>query len=384
MEEYFDYREEYTHFGKIHGTIIESDKAVYKYRHTDDRAGFQAKTPDQGTVLGEGLIEGPMPFEKEECMTYRIAEDGIAFLKKYADGDKPFMLHFSFPDPHWPNVAPEPYYSMYDTKDAIIDCLDIDWSTHPIAHYVQSISAGFDKYTLDERKRITATMYGQMTFIDDAMGMFLDEVERLGLYENTIIVFVSDHGNFGGRFGLVGKTKAFYDTLVRIPCIIHVPGIDGGKTIDAKLENIDIMPTIAEHIDIQAQEGIHGQSFLSVLESGLGEHREIIFCETGLNQAPPPVMPIGELNEYAKMRKEKDGPSWFLDYTVKGRSAMIIKGEWKYNHYVGDKEELYNLKNDPLELTNLAKDSRQKAKLFELRDIMLDKYMTTSMEKDNW
>ena len=380
MDEHFDFREEYTHFGKNHGTITPSDQAVYDYRHDEKRPEFQGETPDQGSVLLEGLIEGPLPFKKEECMTHRIAEDGIRFLRENAKSEKPFFLKYSFPDPHWPNVVPKPYYSMYDPADMTLEGADVDWETHPIAHYVQSISNGFGWYTADERKRIAATMFGQMTFIDDSVGLFMDEMEKLGLMENTIIIFTADHGNFGGHLGLIGKTKGFYDSLVRIPLIVRFPGIENGREFSALVENVDIMPTVMEYLGAPPAEGIHGESFLDVLKKGSGEHRDVIFSEIGLNEAPPPVLSIKELNEYAKMRKARDGASWFLDYTVKGRSAMLLKGDWKYCHYVGDREELYNLKNDPLELDNLAVLGGHEAKLAEMRDALLDKFLTASIK----
>lgn len=379
MEKFFDYREEYTHFGKIHGTVTASDQQVYDYRHDEKRPEFQGKTPDQGSVLLEGLIEGPLPFPKEACMTHRIAEDGIRFLRMYADSDRPFMLHYSFPDPHWPNVVPDPYYSMYDPEKIELDGMDIDWSTHPVAHYVQSISNGYGGYTLEERQRIVATMYGQMTFIDDAVGMFMDELKRLGLDKNTIVVFTADHGNFGGRYGLIGKTKAFYDSLVRIPLIVKFPGVEGGREFSANIENVDVMPTVMDYLGVSESEPIHGRSFLPLLQKGDGVHRDVIFSEVGLNKNPPPVMPLDELNAYAEMRKAKDGASWFLDYTVNGRSMMLIKGDWKYCHYVGDREELYHLKDDPLELNNLAAASGYEPRVAEMRDALLDKILVASM-----
>jgi choline-sulfatase len=375
---YFDYWEEYTHFGKRKGAITESDQRVYDYRHEERRPEFQGETPDQGAVLMEGLIDGPMPFEKEECMTHRIAEDGIRFLREHASGDQPFFLHYSFPDPHWPNVVPEPYYSMYDPADVRLDGLEMDWASHPVAHYVQSISNGYGEYTLAERQRIAATMYGQMTFIDDAIGLFMDELKRLGLDQNTIVVFTADHGNFGGRYGLIGKTKAFYDALVRIPLVVQFPGIENGREFSANIENVDVMPTVMDYAGIPMEEAVHGESFLELLKRGSGEHRDAIFAEIGLNEDPPPVMPLGELNEYAKKRKAKDGASWFLDYTTKGRSAMLLENDWKYCRYVGDREELYHLKKDPLELENLAVLGGHEERVAEMRAALLDKMLVAS------
>lgn len=381
MEHFFDYREEYTHFGKIHGQMIKKDKEVYEYRHTEKRPDFQPSAPDhEGTILSEGLIEGPMPFEEEEAMTYRIAEDGIRFVEEYKD--QPFMLFYSFPDPHWPNVVPEPYYSMYDPGNLELEGLDIDWSTHPFAHYVQSVSQGYDKYTEAERKRILATMYGQITFCDKAVGMLTDKLKELGLYDKTIIVFTADHGNFGGRYGLIGKTKAFYDVLVRVPLVVHFPGIEGGNTYQAQLENIDVMPTILDFLGFENPEGVKGKSFLPILTGQTPDkHRNVIFSEVGLPESPPNPMDFSAFKTYQEKRIEQDGTTWFLDYTVNGRSSMVKTEGWKYCFYTNDMEELYNCTMDPMELNNLALDPAYKDKLREMRNIWKEQMLLNSMSE---
>lgn len=381
MEQFFDYREEYTHFGKIHGEMIRKDKEVYEYRHTEKRPDFQPSAPDhEGTILSEGLIEGPMPFEEEETMTYRIAEDGIRFLEKYKDST--FMLFYSFPDPHWPNVVPEPYYSMYNPDNLNLEGINIDWSTHPFAHYVQSVSQGYDKYTMAERKRILATMYGQITFCDKAIGMLLDKLKKLNLHKKTIVVFTADHGNFGGRYGLIGKTKAFYDVLVRVPLIVQFPGIEGGNEYKGQLENIDVMPTIMDYLGFQSTHGVKGKSFMSLLKGEAPDkHRDVVFSEVGLPQRPPDPMDFNAFKTYQKKRIEEDGTTWFLDYTVNGRSAMVKTNEWKYCCYTNDMEELYNCNEDPLELNNLALDPDYKEKLKEMRAVWKEQLLLKSISE---
>jgi arylsulfatase len=381
MEKFFDYREEYTHFGKIHGEMIKKDKEIYEYRHTDPRPEFRGSTPDQGSgILGEGLIEGPMPFTEEEGMTYRIAEDGIKFLDKYKDST--FFLHYSFPDPHWPNVVPEPYFSMYDPDKLELEGLDINWQEHPFAHYVQSVSQGYDKYTVAERKRILATMYGQVTYCDKAIGMLLDKLDELNLRKKTVIVFTVDHGNFGGRYGLIGKTKAFYDALVRIPLVISMPGLEGGKRYQAQLENIDVMPTVMQYLGFEKPIGVKGESFLGIMKGEKPDkHREVIYSEVGLPGTPPPVMSKEEFMPYRKKRIEEDGTSWFLDYTTVGRSSMIKKDGWKYCFYINDREELYNCNEDPLELENLANNAEYAEKKAEMKKLWQEEILRKSMRE---
>lgn len=379
MEKFFDYREEYTHFGKIHGKMIKKDKEIYEYRHTDPRPDFSGDTPDQGSgILGEGLIDGPLPFTEEECMTYRIAEDGLAFLEQFKDTT--FFLHYSFPDPHWPNVVPEPYYSMYNPDSIELSGLDINWDEHPFAHYVQSVSQGYDKYTVEERKRIVATMYGQITYIDKSIGMLMDKLEELNLMENTIVVFTVDHGNFGGRYGMIGKTKAFYDALVRIPLAIKIPGVQGGKRHKAQTENIDVMPTVMEYLGFEKPNRVRGKSFLALMKGNSPDkHRDVIFSEVGLPGTPPPVMSREAFKPYQQKRIEEDGTSWFLDYTTVGRSGMVKKDGWKYCYYTNDREELYNCNQDSLELHNLAQKAEYAIKKEEMKNLFIEQFMLKAM-----
>ena len=347
FKKYIDYREETSHVGKLKGTITEIDKKVHEYLSKDSRPGFE-----KSKQLLEGLVEGPMPFKLEDCPAYRIAEDGIRFLEE--NKNNPFLLHYSFGDPHWPTVVPEPFYSMYNPDSLEMLAENFDWKGHPFKHFVQSQAAGYEHYTHQEKARILATYYGQITFIDAAVGMLLDKLEVLGLMENTIIVFTSDHGDFGGNYGMVAKTGGFQESLVRIPGIIYLPNLKGnGKKIPALISNIDIMPTVFDYIGKSYPKQVQGKSFLNILKGEKEIHREVIFSEVGRVETPPPALPRDEYKAYASKRAETEGMFWFIDYTTKGRSVMIRKGDWKYNFYTGDVNELYNLKVDPLELNNL-------------------------------
>jgi len=349
MAKYFCFREEYCHHGKQNGTITDLDAAVRKYRMNEKRPEHQ--TPS-GMLL-EGLIPDPEPFSENECMTWRIYEDAANFLEE--NKESPFLLHYSFPDPHWPQLACEPYHSMYmDQLDDIeLDGLEIDWDSHPFAHYVQSQASGFDKYSCEDRKKILATYYGQITFIDKAVGALMDKLDDLGLRDSTMIVFTSDHGDLAGRFNLISKTKCFYEPVLRIPLIVHVPGIEQGRS-DAQISNIDVMPTLAELLGIENPDCVEGKSFAKILDNPAAEHRSAIFAEVGNPNEPPKPIDKAEYPEYNRQRIKQDGAFWFIEYTTKGRSAMIRKENWKYCYYTGDMEELYDLENDELELHNLA------------------------------
>lgn len=353
FDTWFDYREQYFHWGKEVGTLTESDKSVIDWIAENRRH--------------EGLIDGAMPFPEEQCPTYRIAEDAIKFVDQC--NDDPFFLYYSFPDPHWPNIVPEPYYSMIDPEQLELEASDINWSDKPFKYFVQSNTADFCDYTIEERKRILATYYAQIAFIDKAVGMLTDHLKKEGLYEDTVILFCADHGNFAGRYNLIGKTGGFMDALIRIPAVLRLPGLEGGKEIDAQINNIDFTPTFLEYLGMKQPGCMQGESFLDVLKGERDQHRDTIFCEVNpLPMPPEPVPREGYVDYHKKMDKEHPrGRSWMCDYTCNGRSACIRKNGWKYSWHTGWNDELYNLEEDPMEKTNLAQNSDYTAIKSELQ-----------------
>jgi len=137
-----------------------------------------------------------------------------------------------------------------------------------------------------------------------------------------------------------------------------------GEVKKAQISNIDIFPTIFRYLDLEISRQIQGQSFLNVIKGLKDEHRDEIYAEVGRPIAPPPVKYIDEYDNFSKEQGKRKGLRWFLDYTCNGRCAMIKKDHFKYCYYVGDKEELYNLNEDPLEVENLANNENcEKIKL---------------------
>ena len=351
QKQWFDFFSEYTPWGKEEelGSLNPNDKAVRDFLSTS------GPKSSQGHKLLEGLIDFPEPFPEKQCMTSRIADDAISFIEKNKEG--PFFLDMAFPAPHWPNIVCEPYFSMYKKELAKISLAgmdEIDWEKHPFAHYVQSQCAGFDTMSKEDRRKLLAVMAGQITFIDQSVGRLVDALKKAGVYDNTIIVFTADQGCFGGQFGLPCKTKGFYESLIRVPFIVKMPGDNQlHRVTTAQIDNIDVMPTLLEAAGVKFNGDIDGRSFLPVLTQKKDEHRTVIYSEVGEPGLPPAPFPVKDYPAYNKKRSADD-MFWFIEYTTRGRCAMIRENGWKFCYYNGDMEELYNYANDPLELINLA------------------------------
>jgi arylsulfatase A-like enzyme len=205
----------------------------------------------------------------------------------------------------------------------------------------------------DTLPRMRSTYLGMLRMIDDQVKRFVNILEQQGLRENTILFFVSDHGDFVGEYGLMRKGAEIPDLLMRIPFQVHGPGIqkhDGPHPAHVSL--VDLMPTICDIIDVSLPEGVQGRSLFPLLQGDPYPEKEFssIYAEHG----------IGGLNYH-----EEDHPNYHLytidsisfnelnSYTQGGFMRMVRKNQWKLIFDSEGVGQLYHIENDPAELQNL-------------------------------
>ncbi len=374
MRSMFDVVEEYTHWGRCDVKASETEKNIFAYRNHEYRPGF-CFPHNRWEMLGEGLINRPEPFDKKECTTYKIAEYGSKFIIDHRD--TPFFLLCSFPDPHWPITVCEPYFSMYNQNDMELEYEDTSFENKPFEHFIQAHVNGYDKYSAEEKKRILSIYYGMISYIDDSIGMLIQTLKQNDLYDNTLIVFTSDHGDFGGRYGLVGKTKAFYEPLIRIPLIMKLPGCQSVVSTNAMVSNIDILPTIFDYLNLPIASSVDGSSFLDAFFDSSYIHRQTVFAEVGI---PVDPMPAYSASDFPKLKAEGEaqyGAFWFIDFTGKGKAVMIKNQRYKYCRYFDRAEELYDLYHDPGEQHNLANTEDYFSIKDQMKNMLID-YLSTN------
>jgi len=179
----------------------------------------------------------------------------------------------------------------------------------------------------------------KVKMVDTEIGIVLDALKEEGLIENTLIVFTSDHGDMDSAHHLAYKGPMMYEELIRVPLIISYPGhIPMGESRDQLVQNIDILPTLAEIAGIDLPHNPDGKSLMEILRGKNAAGRDYIVTEFyGRWECATPIRSI----------RTKD---------------------WKYNLYKKYGEELYNLRNDPIEVYNLANDETFKEKKEELHN----------------
>jgi arylsulfatase A-like enzyme len=180
--------------------------------------------------------------------------------------------------------------------------------------------------------------YRMITGIDREIGRIRDKLEELDIADNTIIIFMGDNGYFLGERKLAGKWL-MYDHCLRVPLIVYDPHSGHGKTLNELALNIDIAPTILHYAGIKKPDKMEGDNLMKLVGMDNPDWRSIFLCE--------------HLFDHAKIPK----------------SEGVRTADWKYFKYIDhpEWEELYDLKNDPLETNNLVNETSTRSILMKLR-----------------
>lgn len=318
-------------------------------------------------VEARGKTYAPAPYSKEESETAFVTDKAEKFLRK--PGTRPWFLHISYLKPHRPYLAPEPYNRLYHPDDVPdfkrASSPEEEASQHPFLAFQleKNLNSGYYSasiYPRDEKsvRQLRATYYGLITEVDENIGRIINLLKETGQYENTVIVFTSDHGVQLGDHYLLGQGP-YFDQTFHVPLIIRAP--DGkrqqqrGCVIDAFTESIDIFPTIMDMFGADIPIQCDGRSLVPFLIGETPEkfrtevHWEYDFRYSGYL---PPVK----------------GPGIDLDEC----SLNVIRDEhYKYVHFAAMPQLLFDLKKDPEELHNLAEDSTYTAIVLKYAQKML-------------
>ena len=294
------------------------------------------------------------PFSAEACTTARITDYAIEMV----DGakDRPFFLWLSYPDPHPPFVTCEPYASLY--RDAPID-LPIgkpnEATEKPLRQQVSQRLMRWDEYTAADVRRIREIYYGMISFIDDQVGRFVSHLEACGQRENTIFIYMSDHGEYLGDHDRIRKDIALYDSLIRIPFFVTwEAGLTGGQVEQENMvESVDVMPTLLEWLGLPIPAATQGQSLVPLLSGQTTRHRDRIFGSYGVEGDAYDADDVADVDFNHMFAHPYRAGNWISRLVMQGRFSTVRTHAWKLVYYANGEGELYHLTEDPNELTNL-------------------------------
>ncbi len=317
------------HAGQHYGIWLE-DKGLTNWRD------YFVKWPaDPNDPIRHGAWELPAEFH----YTTWTAERTIAAIERNLAEDRPFFTWASFHDPHPPYLVSEPWASMYSPADMEPGHLDprelaamptwtrMTQEEHPDFSPWKETYAnhGFHSHlhTDDQLRQDMAIYYGMISFMDQQIGRILDALDRLGIAENTIVVFTTDHGHFLGQHGLIAKGPFHYEDMLRLPFLVRAPGrVRAGQTTDALQSLVDLAPTFLTAAGIPVPGMMQGVSQLDVWQGEAERARDSVFVE---NRHQPTAV---HLRSYIDQRYK----------------MTVYRGR--------DEGELYDLQEDPAELRN--------------------------------
>jgi len=307
----------------------------------------------EGEDAVPGATDRPARIPKELSDSTFFTEKALTYLKG-RDG-KPFFLHLGYWRPHPPFVAPAPYHDMYAPADmpppVRAESPAEEAKQHPLLDFYLrttrnesffEAAEGFGA-ELDEAEilQMRATYYGLMTEVDDCLGRVFDYLDETGQWDDTMIVFTSDHGEQLGDHHLLGKI-GYFDESFRVPLVIKDPGKSvSGHIEDSYTESIDIMPTILDWIDGEIPPACDGRSLLPLVHGDRpSDWRTELHYEYDFRDI-----------YYSKPEKE-------LGVTMDEASLCVIQDEnYKYVHFAALPALLFDLKADPNQFRNVAEDS---------------------------
>ncbi len=309
----------------------------------DVRPGMPNQTPEGYNRPIEGQPDVWQPWDESTGGYWKggthwsvvLRNHAIDFLGRAKQSDHPFFMYLAFNAPHDPRQSPKEYVDQYP-----LDHVSVPKNFQPLYPDKEAIGCGED--LRDERlapfprteyavKVHRQEYYALITHTDAQIGKILDALEANGMADDTWIFFTADHGLAVGRHGLMGKQN-MYDHSVRVPLMVVGPGVPRGVKIDAPVYLQDVMATTLELAGADKPDYVDFNSLLPLIAGEKKQNYDLIY-------------------------------GGYMDL-----QRMVCDGDFKLIYYPKiDKSILYDLKNDPLEMNDLADDPQYAAKVAEMK-----------------
>ena len=282
---------------------------------------------DMLSVVQAGLCETSNQLDFDEEVAF-LAQRKLYDLSR-REKEQPFFMTVSFTHPHDPFAITQKFWDRYNHKDIDLPAVppipydQLDPHSRRLYHVC---ALGEYAQTEERVRKARHAYYGMISYLDDKVGLLMQALENAGLRDNTIILFISDHGEMLGERGLWYK-MSFFEWSARIPMVFHAPARFAPRRVNRPVSLVDLLPTITE-IALNGKsptyiDTLDGNSLLPLLEGKESEESATVYGEMLAEGAVAPLL-------------------------------MIRRGRYKYIYSEPDPEQLFDLEKDPHELHNLA------------------------------
>ena len=343
---------------------------IGKIYHTDD--GFEdprswdveirefGKRPPVDQIVKTGEPDGPgehtndwawLKTPDEKTPDGIVARRAVEIMQDAAKQDRPFFLGVGFRRPHAPFAAPQKYFELYP-----LDSVPLA-EAPPAGHFESLLPAAINypppakPMTEQEQRELVAAYYACNSFVDAQVAELLKAVDELALWDNTIVVFLGDHGYHLGEHGGLWHKMSLFEESARVPLVMYAPGMKaGGQPCEQLVELLDLYPTLVSMCGLPQRDGLDGVDLRPLLDDPSQPVKPAAYTVTTRDHSPA--------QDHAKVM------------SYQGRSVRTDR--WRYTEWDGGKRgrELYDHRNDPREWNNLANDSRYAQTVSELRELL--------------
>lgn len=326
---------------------IEDTYARY-YREGRERDG---KSDYHNWLLGLGYEPEGDGFSREfaaglpieHCKPKFLEQQTCDFLRRHRN--EPFMLYVNFLEPHMPFTGP--LNNEHDPAEVTLPANFDDpiEENEPEAYrkkYLDYVENGYNEYDLKKEsdwRRLIANYWGLVTQVDRSVGAILTALEELGLADNTVVVYTSDHGDMMGAHRMITKS-VMYEEAARVPWLMRVPGAHRQQIVKQPVSHIDLVPTVLDVMGLETDRELPGHSLTPLLRNGQAVE-DHVFIEWN-----PPIPFVDGPNPGGSLLKTDAKPG------LATRTVVSPDG-WKLCLHDQDRNQLFNLADDPGETTNV-------------------------------
>ncbi len=270
------------------------------------------------------------PYPSAYHQTTFVAKKTQEFITRN-HGASPWFGFCSFQAPHHPFQAPQDQIDKYPIADIPLPEKKGGVDKDSIPYPVSTAIGEMNLYSEEVQRTVIQHYFASISLIDDCVGSLVKSLKETGQYEDTIIIFTSDHGEFLGNHELFRKPTVHYDELLKVPLVLHIPDqVQHARRINDLVELVDLYPTLLSFLDIPHNPGLQGMDHMQALKKGKSLGREDIWSDMY-------DMPERAYKAVQTLRTTK----------------------WKLNVYPTSSRkygQLYDLQNDPDESFNLYND----------------------------
>jgi len=313
-------------------SIGEGTKGLDDLLKPGDIARYESGPEGYNEVLHYGVTDTP-PEERRIGLIGRMAGD---FIEESTKQDAPWVCVASFSEPNTPVIAGRTMFEEYDVDGISLPESLRDPMTDRPAFY-RRVQRVWHDMSDREWRELRAAYFALVSELDRELGKLLDRIEAAGQMDNTIVIAMSDHGRYLGAHGFDAHNYGAFEEAYNIPLVISGPGIAQSQVTDALVSIADLCPTLIDLAGAEPIDTPDSRSFASLLPD-----------------------PAERRNEFDACYAEFFGTRFILSQRI------LWDGTWKFVFNGFDEDELYNLKDDPSEMKNLAQDPEQQPRVRQM------------------